>query len=135
MSKQIYINLPVADLPKSLDFFKALGFSQNSQMSNDAGGCIVISDYIYVMLSTHDLFRNFTPKTICDTKNEVEVLISLACGSREEVDGLVAKALAAGGTTYDKPEDLGFMYSHSFVDLDGHGWGLFHATNDSHSHA
>lgn len=135
MSKQIYINLPVANLPKSLDFFKALGFSQNSQMSNDAGGCIVISDAIYVMLSTHTLFRNFTPKNICDTNNEVEVLISLACESREEVDRLVAKALAAGGTTYDKPEDLGFMYSHSFVDLDGHGWGLFYSNNDSHSQA
>lgn len=127
MTKQIYINLPVADLPKSLAFFKALGFSQNPQMSNDAGGCIVVSDTIYVMLSTHSLFSNFTPKAICDTNTAVEVLISLRCESREEVDNLVARALAAGGTTYDKPEDLGFMYSHSFVDPDGHGWGLFYA--------
>ena len=135
MSKQIYINLPVADLPRSLNFFKALGFSQNLQMSNDAGGCIVISDTIYVMLSTFDLFRNFTPKAICNTNTEVEVLISLSCESREEVDNLVAKALASGGTTYDKPEDLGFMYSHSFVDPDGHGWGLFYANSDSSTQA
>lgn len=133
MSKQIYINLPVADLTRSLDFFKALGFSQNLEMSNDAGGCIVISDTIYVMLSTHTLFRNFTPKGICDTNNAVEVLISLACESREEVDGLVAKALAAGGTTYDEPEDLGYMYSHSFVDPDGHGWGLFYAEKETNT--
>lgn len=126
MSKQIYINLPVADLPKSISFFKALGFSQNLQFSNDSGACIVISDTIFVMLSTHASFRNFTPKAVCDTSKAVEVLLSLCCESRDEVDEFVAKALAAGGTTYDQPEDLGFMYSHSFVDLDGHGWGLFH---------
>lgn len=130
MSKQIFINLPVADLTKSTDFFKALGFAQNPEMSNEMGSCIVISDTICVMLSTHALFRNFTPKDICNTNTAVEVLISLSCESREEVDGLVAKALAAGGTTYDKPEDLGFMYSHSFVDLDGHGWGLFYVVKD-----
>jgi predicted lactoylglutathione lyase len=78
------------------------------------------------MLGTHAKFREFTPKAICDTNQAVEVLISLSCESREEVDDLVAKALAAGGTTYDQPEDFGFMYTHSFVDPDGHGWGLLH---------
>jgi predicted lactoylglutathione lyase len=68
----------------------------------------------------------FTPKAICDTSQAVEMLLNLSCESREQVDALVAKALAAGGSTYDEPEDLGFMYSHSFVDPDGHGWGLFH---------
>lgn len=127
MITQIYLNLPVADLAKSLAFFNALGFAHNPQMSNEAGACIIINDSILVMLSTHDLFRTFTPKAICDTHSAVEVLISLKCASREAVDNLVAKALAAGGSTYDEPEDLGFMYSHSFVDLDGHGWGLFYA--------
>jgi uncharacterized protein len=126
MSKQVFINLPVADLPKSIAFFKALGFSQNLQFSNDAGACIVVSDTIFIMLATHAQFRDFTPNAICDTSKAVEVLLNLSCESREEVDGLVAKALAAGGSTYDKPEDLGFMYSHSFVDPDGHGWGLFY---------
>jgi uncharacterized protein len=126
MSKQVFINLPVADLPKSIAFFKTLGFSQNLQFSNDAGACIVVSDTIFIMLATHAQFRDFTPKAICDTSKAVEVLLNLSCESREEVDGLVAKALAAGGSTYDKPEDLGFMYSHSFVDPDGHGWGLFY---------
>jgi uncharacterized protein len=126
MSKQIYLNMPVADLPKALAFYKALGFADNPQFSGDGGACIVISDTIFVMLTTHAKFSEFTPKAVCDTSKAVEVLINLHCDSREEVDGLVAKALAAGGSTYDKPEDLGFMYSHSFVDLDGHGWGLFH---------
>ncbi len=127
MSKQVYINLPVADLKKSVAFFYALGFSDNPQMSDDSGACIIISDTIFVMLTTHTRFRSFTPKTVCDTSKAVEVLLNLSCESRDEVDGLVAKALAAGGSTYDKPEDLGFMYSHSFVDPDGHGWGLFYA--------
>jgi predicted lactoylglutathione lyase len=78
------------------------------------------------MLGTHTKFREFTPKAICDTSKAVEVLLNLSCESREQVDGLVAKAVAAGGSTYDKPEDFGFMYTHSFVDPDGHGWGLFH---------
>ena len=128
MGKQIFLNLPVSDLAKSMAFFKALGFSNNPQMSSDDGACIVISDAIFVMLATHDKFRAFTPKAVCDTSQAVEVLINLSCESREEVDSLVAKALAAGGSTYDQPEDLGFMYSHSFLDLDGHGWGLFHVS-------
>ena len=126
MNKQIFISLPVADLPRSLAFFRALGFSHNPQFSDDAGACVVVSDTILVMLLTHARFRDFTPKDICDTSKAVEVLLSLSCESREQVDDLVAKALAAGGSTYDKPEDLGFMYSHSFVDPDGHGWGLLH---------
>jgi hypothetical protein len=126
VSKQIFVNLPVADLPKSIAFFEALGFSRNPQMGDDSGACIVVSDTIFVMLATRARFRDFTPKAICDTGKAVEVLLNLSCESREQVDGLVAKAIAAGGSTYDKPEDDGFMYSHSFVDLDGHGWGLFH---------
>lgn len=126
MNKQIYLNLPVADLPRSMAFFKALGFSHNPQFCDDTAACIVISDTIFVMLSTHAKFRQFTPKAVCDTTQAVEVLISLSCGSRQEVDDLVAKAVAAGGSTYDKAEDFGFMYTHSFVDPDGHGWGLLH---------
>ena len=86
----------------------------------------MINDTVAVMLGTHDAFRRFTPKAICDTSHAVEVLISLECDTREQVDALVARALAAGGTTHDEPEDHGFMYSHSFVDLDGHGWGVLH---------
>ena len=126
MIKQIALNIPVADLPRSLAFFKALGFSHNPQFTGDTTACVVISETISVMLSTHAKFREFTPKAICDATQAVEVLFNLSCESRQEVDDLVAKAVAAGGTTYDKAEDFGFMYTHSFVDPDGHGWGLFH---------
>ena len=126
MNKQIFLNVPVADLPKSKAFFKALGYSFNPQFCGADAACVVISDTIFVMLGTHAKFRQFTPKAICDTTQAVEMLISLSCESRQEVDDLVAKALAAGGTTYDKPEEFGFMYTHSFVDPDGHGWGLLH---------
>lgn len=128
MNKQVFFNLPVADLPRSTAFFQALGFFLNPQFCGDGASCIVISETITVMLATHAKFREFTPKAICDTSKAVEVLISLSCESRQEVDNLVAKALAAGGTTHDKPEDFGFMYTHSFVDPDGHGWGLLHLT-------
>ena len=124
MVNQIFLTLPVADLQKSIAFFKALGFALNQQFSDDTAACIAINDHLSVMLGTHEKFRTFTPKAVCDTSQAVEVLISLGCDTRERVDELVAKALAAGGTTYDEPEDLGFMYSHSFVDLDGHGWGV-----------
>lgn len=131
MPKQVFINLPVADLPRSVAFFTALGFGYNAQFSNDDGACIVVSDTICVMLLTHARFRDFTPRAVCDTSEAVEVLFSLTCDSREEVDTLVAKALENGATTYDQPEDLGFMYSHSFIDLDGHGWGVLHMTAPS----
>ncbi|MBI2517753.1 MAG: glyoxalase/bleomycin resistance/extradiol dioxygenase family protein [Opitutae bacterium] len=126
MSKQIFLNVPVADLPRSMAFFKALGYSHNPQFTDNTAACVVISETINVMLLTHAKFRQFTPKAICNTTQAVEVLINLSCESRQEVDYLVAKAIAAGGSTYDKAEDFGFMYTHSFVDPDGHGWGLFH---------
>ncbi len=126
MSPQIMINLPVADLAKSLAFFEALGFEQNPQFRDETGACIVVSDAVLVMLLSHARFRDFTPKQICDTAKAVEVLLTLSCDSRARVDDLVARAVAAGGSTYDEPEDHGFMYTHSFVDPDGHGWGLVH---------
>jgi predicted lactoylglutathione lyase len=126
MIKQICLNVPVADLPKSKAFFKALGFPENPQFTGDTAAMIVISESISVMLTTHSKFREFTPKAVCDTSKSVEALFCLSCESRQEVDSLVEKALAAGGSTYDKAEDFGFMYTHSFVDPDGHGWGLFH---------
>lgn len=126
MIKHLYINLPVANVPKSMAFFNALGFSNNPQFSGDTAACIILGDTISVMLSTHAKFCEFTPKAVCDTSKAVEVLLTLSCESREQVDELVAKAVAAGGSTYDEPEDFGFMYTHSFVDPDGHGWGLLH---------
>lgn len=124
MNKQIYLNLPVADLPKSIAFFQALGYSLNPRFTGDTAACVVINETTFVMLLTHAKFRNFTSKSICDTTQAAEIPITLSCESRQEVDDLVAKAVAAGGSTYVKAEDYGFMYTHSFVDPDGHGWGL-----------
>ena len=124
MNRLIFINLPVADLAKSMAFFKALGFSHNPQYTDDTAACIVISDVIHVMLLTHAKFREFTPKTICDAQTSTEVLNCLSCSSREEVDSLVAKAKAAGGSIYAQSKDYGFMYQHCFADPDGHCWEL-----------
>lgn len=126
MTKQVFITLPVADVRKSMAFFAALGYAHNPQFTGDDAGCVIINETTSVMLGTHAKFREFTPKAVCDTTQAVEVLITLCCDSRAEVDELVAKAITAGGHTYDKPEDFGFMYTHSFVDLDGHGWGVLH---------
>lgn len=126
MSKKLFVNLPVADLARATAFFEALGFARNPQLTAEDGACITVSDEIFLMLCPHEKFRMFTPKAICDTREAVEMLLNLQCESRAEVDRLVAAALAAGGSTYDEPEDFGFMYTHSFVDPDGHGWGVFH---------
>ena len=126
MSKQVFINLPVADLPKSMAFFKALGFSHNPQFTDDSAACIVVSETIFVMLLTHPKFRAFSPKAICDTTKSAEVLLCLTCESRSQVEDLVAKAVAAGGSTFAKPNDFGFMYQHGFADPDGHQWELVH---------
>ena len=126
MSTKIFVNLPVADLPRSMAFFKALGYSHNPQFTDDTAACIVISEEIYVMILTEAKFREFAPKAICDTTKFNEVLLTLSCDSRQAVDDMVAKAVAAGGKTFEQPTDYGFMYSHSFIDPDGHGWGLFH---------
>jgi predicted lactoylglutathione lyase len=126
VSTHLIINLPVADLPRALAFYQALGYTHSLQGAGNGGAHIVVSDAISLMLLTHARFRDFTPKAVCDTREAVEVLLTLSCESREQVDSLVAKAVAAGGSTYDTAEDYGFMYTHSFVDPDGHGWGLLH---------
>ena len=126
MKTQVFINLPVADLPRSLAFFKALGFVHNPQFTDDTAACIVISEEIHVMALTHAKFREFTPKAICDTSKSAEVLLCLSCESRAKVGELVSKAVAAGGSTDAEPRDYGFMYQHSFQDPDGHQWELIH---------
>lgn len=126
-NKQIYVNLPVKDLPRSMAFFKSLGYGFNADFTNDSGACMVISDgHIYAMLLTEAFFQSFIKKPVADATKSTEVLVCLACESRAEVDSLVAKALAAGGKTPNAPQDMGFMYSHGFEDLDGHIWELVH---------
>jgi len=126
MATKIFVNLPVKDLPKSMEFFKKLGFTFNPQFTDETAACMVISDDIYTMLLTHAKFQEFTPKTICDATKSSEVLVCLSRDSREQVSDLVTKAVAAGGTTYAESKDYGFMLQHGFQDLDGHIWELIY---------
>jgi predicted lactoylglutathione lyase len=124
MAKKIFVNLPVRDLKKSMDFFRKLSFTFNPQFTDETAACMIISEDIYVMLLTENKFKTFTPKRISDATNNTEVLVCLSAASRDEVNEMVNKAVAAGGTTYKKPQDHGFMYGHGFQDLDGHMWEL-----------
>ena len=126
MATKIFVNLPVKDLGKSIDFFKKIGFSFNAEFTDETAACMVVADDINVMLLTHEKFRVFTPKEICDATKCTEVLVSLSCESRANVDELVRKAVDAGGSTYSDPQDHGFMYGHGFQDPDGHIWELFY---------
>lgn len=126
MNKLVFINLPVKDLPRSRTFFESMGYHFNPQFSNDQGACLVISDTIHAMLLTEPFFQTFTKKPISDARKSTEVLICLSCESKAEVDQLVARAVAGGGTTPNPVQDHGFMYSHGFEDLDGHVWELMY---------
>ncbi len=125
MNKQIFVNLAVKDLNKSKAFFESLGYTFTPQFTNDSGACMVINeDSIYAMLLTHEFFATFIDKRIAQASEVTEVLTCLSCESREEVDQMVAKAIAAGGKAHRQPQDHGFMYAHGFEDLDGHIWEL-----------
>ena len=124
MARQIFVNLPVKDLDRSVAFFTRLGFTFNPDFTDETATCMVVSDDIFVMLLTEAKFKTFTPKAIADATRSTEVLVCLSCESRAEVDDTVQKAVAAGGTTYSEPQDHGFMYAHGFQDLDGHIWEL-----------
>lgn len=125
-SRKVFINLPVKSLPASITFFQALGYTFNQQFTDETATCMVISEEIYAMLLTEEKFRGFSPNPVCDAKQQNEVSIALNCDNRAEVDEIVKKAVAAGGTTYNAPTDYGFMYSHGFQDLDGHVWDYFY---------
>ena len=125
MPQMIFVNLPVKDLAKSMAFFEALGFSFNPQFTDETAACMVISDTIFAMLLTHEKFAGFSPKPIADTDKTTEMLIALSRDDREAVDAIVKAALAAGGSTFNEPQDHGFMYGHAFRDLDGHVWEVF----------
>ncbi|MEH0197882.1 VOC family protein [Caulobacter sp. CCNWLY153] len=124
--RMIFVNLPVADLARSKAFFEALGFSINPQFSDETAACVVVSETIFVMLLTHDKFRQFITGEIGDAHAATEVLTCLSAESREEVDDLLAKALANGGKAWKPIMDMGPMYGASFQDPDGHVWELMY---------
>lgn len=125
MSKQIFVNLAVKDLKKSVEFFTKLGFKFNPQFTDENATCMIIGDNIFAMLLVEKFFKTFTKKELVDAHKSVEVLNALSMDSKKEVDEMIGKAVEAGGKEVRK-EDLGWMYGRDFEDLDGHVWEIFH---------
>ena len=123
MSQLIFINLPVADLNRSIAFYEAVGATKNPMFSDDTAACMVVSDVIHVMLLTHDKWRTFTDRQIPDAHASAQVMLCLSRDSREAVDAITDRAAGAGGLIDPTPtQDYGFMYGRSYADPDGHIW-------------
>lgn len=131
MHQQIFVNLPIENMARSQAFFRALGYEFNPDFTNDQGACLVLGDNLFVMLLVKEFYATFTSKTIADARTTSEVLMCFSCDSRDEVDALASKAIAAGATAPRPAQDLGFMYSQSFDDLDGHTWEFVHMVDAS----
>ncbi len=123
--KQIFINLVVSDLQKSMNFYSALGFVNNPQFSDDTAKCMVWSDNIFLMIMNAEKFSSFTKKPIADTKNNIAALLSLSLGSVEEINEKMTAGIQAGGIEPSEMKDYGFMVQRSIEDFDGHTWELF----------
>ncbi|MEO5715086.1 MAG: VOC family protein [Luteolibacter sp.] len=122
MSRMIFVNLPVADLKASMDFYTALGFTNNPQWTDDTAACMVWSESINVMLLTHAKWRTFTARPSPPTSSS-EVMLAISCANRDEVDAMNQAAADNGGTADINPaQDLGFMYNRNLADPDGHVW-------------
>ena len=125
MATQIFVNLPVKDLNKSIEFFTQLGFTFNAQFTDANATCMIIGENIFAMLLVEEFFKSFTKKSIADSFKSTEVLLGVSAESREAVDEMVNKALAAGGKAPNDKQDHGYMYGWGFEDLDGHQWDIF----------
>jgi hypothetical protein len=121
-SRKLFVNLAVRDLKRSVEFWRALGFTFNQQFTDENATCMILSEEAYVMLLVESRFKDFTKREICDTATHTEGLFALSCESREEVDAIVKKAIEAGGSPAMPAMDHGFMYAWSFYDLDNHHW-------------
>ena len=126
MSTQIFVNLAVKNLPRSVAFFTRLGYKFDPKFTDENATCMIVAENIFVMLLVESFFKTFTKKELCDATRSTEVLVCLSCESRAKVDDLVAKAIASGGTTPNDSKDYGFMFQHGFQDLDGHLWELIY---------
>jgi predicted lactoylglutathione lyase len=126
MTQQIFVNRPVKNLKRSVDFFTALGYRFNPQFTDENATCMIVGDNIFVMLLVEEFFKGFTGKPIADTGQVAEAIISLNAADRAAVDEIVRKARAAGASVPRAPTDHGFMYQHGFQDPDGHMWEYFH---------
>ncbi|HEY0660110.1 MAG TPA: VOC family protein [Lysobacter sp.] len=126
MHSQIFVNLSVKDLDRSIAFFTQLGYSFNPKFTDENATCMILGDSCFVMLLVEPFFQGFTPKAIADARKTTEAIIAVPLDSRAAVDALADKALAAGATVSSKPMDHGFMYQRGYQDLDGHLWEVFH---------
>jgi predicted lactoylglutathione lyase len=124
MTSKIFINLPVKDVQKSMEFYTKIGFGNNPQFTNEFAACMTLNETMFVMLLNYEHFQNFTKKEIADAKKTTQVLLAIEVESIDKVKELVAIAKQAGGDIYMEPADHGWMYQHSFADLDGHQWEL-----------
>jgi predicted lactoylglutathione lyase len=123
MTQMIFINLPVTNLPASMRFYEAVGFTNEPRFSDETAACMVLTDVIHVMLLTHDKWRQFTSKPIVDAHSAAQVALCLSRESRDAVDAIMDLAAAAGGTIDpNPPQDYGVMFGRSFEDPDGHNW-------------
>ena len=125
-SRQLFVNLPIRDLKRSVEFFTRLGFTFNPAFTDETATCMLVGQDAFVMLLVENRFKDFMTKQICDTRTHTEALIAFSVGSRAEVDQLVHAAIAGGGSHAMPTIDHGFMYSWSFYDLDGHHWEVFY---------
>jgi len=126
MATQIFVNLPIKNLERSVKFFTRLGFTFNPQFTDEKATCMIVSEGIYVMLLVEEFFKTFTPNPICDATQSTEVILCLSSESRESLDAMVQSAVAAGAKTPSKPMNQGSMYLHGFQDLDGHLWEIMY---------
>lgn len=122
MATQIFVNLPVKDLRRSVELFTRLGYTFDPRFTDENATCMIVGEDIFVMLLVEKFFKGFTPKPIVDAKSSTETLVALSAKSRDEVNRVVETALAAGAKRYAEPKDHGFMYQWGFEDLDGHIW-------------
>jgi uncharacterized protein len=120
--RMIFVNLAVRDLARTKAFWEGLGFAFDPRFTDEKAACMILSEQGYVMLLSDPFFQGFTRRTPCDTTTHTETMLALSCESREEVDAMMAKVLASGGTEAMPAQDQGFMYVRSFYDLDGHHW-------------
>lgn len=123
--KQIFLNLPVKDLNRSIEFFTEVGFTFDQNFTNENATCMIIGENIYAMLLTEKFFGTFSDKTIIDAKTSTEAITALSVNSRGEVNELADRAMNAGGKQYSEPQDHGWMFSRNFEDPDGHQWEVF----------
>jgi predicted lactoylglutathione lyase len=126
VTTKIFVNLPVKDLNKTIEFFTKLGFKFNPQFTDENATCMIVGEDIFVMLLIENFFKTFTKKEICDTSKNTEVIVALSVEGREKVDQMINRAIEAGGRESREPQDHGWMYGRSFEDINGHIWEIIY---------